>query len=249
MRIIAIMSYKGGVGKTTTAINLGYCLASKGFHVLLVDADQQGNATYMTTRRAYTGKTVRDAMKNIDAGPSIKRSAWSYNMDVIPATEDLEGEEYTLDTLRHALNRVQEVYDYCIIDCHPDANSMSLNAMCAADDIIIPIKADEMSINGLNIMSDYIGAIRHNYHMIQTVTGLITMYAPRRSQHQVIERIAGGMDIFDTVISASSAADSAQAVRKPITKHRKNSKPAREYMELTDEYLEKVEEVENGEPE
>ena len=168
-------------------------------------------------------------------------------MDVIPATEDLEGEEYQLDTLRHALNQVREVYDYCIIDCHPDANSMSLNAMCAADDIIIPIKADEMSINGLNIMSDYIRAIRHNYHMIQTVTGLITMYAPRRSQHQVIERIAGGTDIFDTVISASSAADSAQAVRKPITKHRKNSKPAREYMELTEEYLGKVEEVENGE--
>ena len=243
MRTLCIMNYKGGVGKTTTAVNMAYSLGEMGNKILLVDADQQGNSTYIATRRAYTGKTLRDVMKGAGIRSAIKRSAWSPNVDVVPAKEEMEAVAADPDTLREKLKEVEQEYDYCIIDCHPDMQIMTINALMASDDLLIPMKPDKFSETALEIMGEYFLQITEYNPDINIVGCLFTMFRGRKSQMQVITRLAAAKEfpLMETVISDCEAVNSAQEARKPLAKHRAKAKATEEYRQLAREYLEKVE--------
>lgn len=241
MRTLAIANYKGGVGKTTTAVNLAYNLAEMGFKVLLIDADQQGNATYIMTRRAYTGRTLKDVMQNQEIMAAVKRSCWSKNIDIVPATEDMETVRCAEDVLQRRLMEVRDRYDFCVIDCHPSMQIMTINALIAADDLIIPLKADRFSENGIGTMMDYLMQIIEYNPALNLAGCLFTMYQPRKSQYMVIKRMmAENYPIMSTVISDCEAVNSSQEYRKPLAIHRKNSKAAKEYKELAMEYVRHV---------
>lgn len=243
MRTLCIMNYKGGVGKTTTAINLAYSLGEMGNKILLVDADQQGNSTYIATRRAYTGKTLRDVMQGAGIRNAIKRSAWSPNVDVVPAKEEMEATTAGPYVLKEKLQDVEQDYDYCIIDCHPDMQIMTINALIASDDLMIPMRADKFSETVLEIIADYFVQITEYNPDINIIGCLFTMFRNRKSQIQVITRLAEAQEfpLMETVISDCEAVNSAQEARKPLAKHRTKAKATEEYRQLAKEYLEKVE--------
>lgn len=244
MRTITVAAYKGGTGKTTTVINMAYNLAQMGKKVLMIDADQQGNATYIATRRAYTGKTLLDVMQSWEIPAAVKKCHWHKNIDVVPANEEMERVNCQETTLKDRLREIEweNKYDYCLIDCHPSMQIMTINALVAADDLIIPMRADRFSLTGLDTMMGYVSQIT-DYNPDLNVEGcLITAYRPRVAQRDVIFDLAQtGYPLFNTVISDCEAVNTAQEVRKPLGMHRKNAKVTLEYEEFTKEYLERTE--------
>ena len=242
MRIITVAAYKGGTGKTTTVINMAYNLAEMGKRVLIIDADPQGNATYIATRRAYTGKTLLDVMQSWEIPAAIKRCHWHKKIDVVPANEEMEQVACAETRLKDRLREIEGAYDYCLIDCHPSMQIMTINALVAADDLIIPVRADRFSFTGIDTMISY-AAQACDYNPGINIAGcLVTAYRGRRSQYDVLTAMLdSGYPIFNNVISDCEAVNTAQAARKPLGLHRKKARATIEYEALTREYLQKTE--------
>lgn len=255
MKVIVVSNYKGGCAKTTTAVNLAYNLvAGEGKRVLLIDADPQGNASYILWRynpnaetllRIYSGKTIKSL---------IRRSKYK-NLDVIPSMAELERVNRESDVrglnhneLRRQIDSMADRYDYVIIDCQPTMQFLTLSALHAADLVIVPFKAAGFCINGLELMRDYLedAAQKREYQPDLNYACLLTMFDnQKKSLNRIMDLIEQDTYIiFDTIISRSAVCESAEdkKVRKPLLKHRKNSKVTADYLELTKEILSLIEE-------
>lgn len=248
MQIIAVANYKGGVGKTTTAVNLAYdIVALRGKKVLLIDADPQGNASYMVWKYSPTALTLKDIItKNMNLKRAIRRSRFK-GLDIVPATRELEEINSIMpievDDIRKLHELIgaleQDSYDYVIIDCQPTMQYLTMSALTAADMAIIPISTGDFSVNGLEIMKEFIGKIEGIRGKELPYSCLVTQFYPNKKS---MEKIGGMMEnaqvrLFDSVIRYSTACRSSEDARKPLLMHRKNNNVTQDYIDLLNELL------------
>lgn len=249
-KIIAVANYKGGVGKTTTAVNIAYDMAAEGKNVLLVDADPQGNASYMVWKYSPTAITLKDVLiDDAKATRTIRRSRFR-NLDIIPSTTALEevnkriDDDYTWLMNSVLLDATDgKDYDYIIIDCQPTMQFLTKSALCAADMLIVPFKADGFSINGLELMQEFIDEAKSRSKKELTAGCLVTMF---RHTNKNLTRILNLLNtnsykVFDTVIRYSEACNTSIDARKPLSAHRSKDKAAMDYIDLKNELIAEME--------
>jgi len=255
MKTIAIINQKGGVGKTTTAINLGACLADQGKRVLLIDMDPQANATIGLDLNPNELKTTMyDVM--ISRLPNLNGVIQATKLKgllIAPAHLNLSGCEVELATelarpyiLRNAIKKTSLDYDYILIDCPPSLGVLSLNALLAATHMLIPIEAKFYAMAGMDILNRMVVKIKEQLdHQISLLGVLVTMFDVTTNLHSVIyDEIKAyfGPKVFRTIIPKNIALSEAELRKVPVILHAPRSKGAEAYRRLTEELLEREEE-------
>ena len=198
-RIIAIANQKGGVGKTTTAINLSACLAEKGQRVLVIDIDPQGNTTSgLGIAKDNVDNTIYEVMlQEIDISDAICKDIFE-NLDIIPSNVNLAGAEIDLIDienreyiLKNAINTVRNNYDYVILDCPPSLSMLTVNAMTAADTVLVPIQCEYYALEGLTQLIHTINLVKKKLNPLLELEGVVfTMYVSRTNLSlQVVENV------------------------------------------------------------
>ena len=194
-RIIAIANQKGGVGKTTTAINLSACLAEKGQRVLVIDIDPQGNTTSgLGIAKDNVDNTIYEVMlQEIDISDAICKDIFE-NLDIIPSNVNLAGAEIDLIDienreyiLKNAINTVRNNYDYVILDCPPSLSMLTVNAMTAADTVLVPIQCEYYALEGLTQLIHTINLVKKKLNPLLELEGVVfTMYDSRTNLLKII---------------------------------------------------------------
>jgi len=249
--IISVINQKGGVGKTTTAVNLAAYLASRGRRTLLVDADSQGNATSGLSKGIKIGDTLYNVMiEGADAeGAVIKTDV--KKLHLLPASIDLAGAEIEMVglperefLLRKALAPLVDKYDFILIDCPPSLGLMTLNALCAARRLIIPIQAEYYALEGLSQLVKTVDAVSRRLNPSLSVLGiLLTMFDGRTNLSlQVADEVKKyfGSKVFKTVIPRSIKLSEAPSFGEPIITYAPKSKGADAYKKLSREVMKRV---------
>jgi len=242
--IIAISNHKGGVGKTTTSVNLGAGLAREGKKVLLVDLDPQANLSqcFGITKPETT---IYDSLKNQTEIITIKVIE---NLEIAPSNLDLAGAEIELSSetgreylLKEALEPIKNNYDYIIIDCPPSLGLLTLNAFTCANEVIIPIQAHFLAIKGLAKIIEVINKIKKRINPTIEITGVvITLYDKRKILHRDIEETIltyFGEKVYETKIRQNIALAEAPARGQDIFRYAISSQGADDYYDLTLEFL------------
>ena len=246
-RIIAIANQKGGVGKTTTSVNLGASLAELGYRVLVVDLDPQGNATTglgINTRNLQT--SVYDVIMTNTAIEDCVEPTSLKNLFVAPATIDLAGAEIELVPafsrelkLRRALEEVRDEYDYVLIDCPPSLGLLTVNGLAAADDVIVPIQCEYYALEGLSQLIRNVTLVRTNLNPKLDVRGIVlTMYDARTKLADQVEqevRQHFGRRVYQTVVPRTVRLSEAPSFGQPIIVFDSTSRGAVAYRELAKE--------------
>ena len=243
-RIIAISNHKGGVGKTTTAVNLGAGLARSGRKILLVDLDPQANLSHCfgvtkPETTIYEALKGEEDFKPIPIFENLEIAA--SNLDLAGAEMELNseaGREYLLDEI---LTPVKDNYDYVIIDCPPSLGLLTLNAFTCADEVIIPIQAHFLAIKGLTKIIDVINKVKRRINKKLEISGVvITLYDHRKILHREIEETVKTYfkdKVYETKIRQNIALAEAPAQGLDIFRYSISSKGADDYFDLTEEFI------------
>lgn len=249
-KIIGIANQKGGVAKTTTAVNLAACLAILGKRILLVDIDPQGNASSgLGVDKESIDYCIYDVLINGLPVESVISNGEIEGLDIIPATIQLAGAEIELVTaisrevkLKKAIVGLKEKYDYIFIDCPPSLGLLTINALTAADSIIIPIQCEYYALEGLGQLMNTIELIRKHLNPSLKIEGvLLTMFDARTNLSiQVVEEVKTyfGDKVYRTIIPRNVRLSEAPSHGKPIIVYDPKSKGAEVYQELAKEVTE-----------
>ena len=250
-KIIAFSNQKGGVGKTTTCVNMSAYLAHKGYKVLIIDLDPQGNAT---SGLGFAKSDIKTSVYNclIDETPveSVALKTSIEKLDLLPSSIDLAGAEVELVSvkgrekrLQYALEKVRDSYDYIIIDCPPAIGLLTVNALAAADGVIIPIQSEYYALEGLSQLINTVKLVVKALNPSLVIEGvLLTMYDGRALiSRQIAEEIRKyfGNKVFETVIPRNIRVSEAPSHGLPVMLHDKRCRGAVAYVNLVDEYLAK----------
>ncbi|MBA2278955.1 ParA family protein [Candidatus Saccharibacteria bacterium] len=248
--VIAILNQKGGVGKTTTTVNLGSYLAKAGKRVLIVDLDPQGNATSgLGVDKNSLDETMYDALFQHEAAPSIVQDTDFNKLQVLPANANLAGAEVQLVSALQRELQLRQVleqfdHDFIIIDCPPSLGLLTINALSAADYVLIPVQTEYYALEGLGQLISVIERVQTAINPNLEVLGVVlTMYDSRNSlSEQVKAEISKHFmnKLFTTIIPRNVRLAEAPSFGKPIAEHDKWSKGARAYKQLAKEVLDRV---------
>ena len=250
-RIIAVANQKGGVGKTTTAINLAAALAAFDKKILLIDLDPQANATSGLGLSKREPATVYGALISGGMAGSVRETGFS-NLWVVPSGRDLVGAEIELvdhpdreAKLRYALGTVRENYDYLIIDCPPSLSLLTVNALAAADSVLVPIQTEYFALEGLTELLETVERVRDTFNPFLAMEGIVlTMFDERTNlARQVVDDIRQhfGDRVFETVIPRNIRLGEAPSFGKPVLSYDIKSKGAEAYLSLGREFLKRRE--------
>ncbi len=248
-KIISFANQKGGVGKTTSAVNMAASLGVLGYNTLLVDLDPQGNATSgVGVAKKGLEKTVKDVlMGHITAKEAVIETKFE-KLSLIPANMSLAGTEFDLlqgddeepwAKMRRAFEPLRADYDYIIVDCPPSLGMLTMNSLSASDGVVIPMQCEFYALEGLSQLMITIGKIKKHYNNNLTVTGiLLTMYTNRllltqQVKNELKKHYAG--KLFDTHISRGVKLSEAPGFGLPVYYHDKRGKGAQEYLSVANE--------------
>lgn len=248
-RIIAVANQKGGVGKTTTAINLSSCLAEKGKKVLAVDMDPQGN---MTSGLGVDKNSVQSTIYDLIIGESgieeVLRKDIMKNLDIIPANIDLSAAEIELIDVedkeyivRNVIKDIKDNYDYIIIDCPPSLSMLTINAMTTATSVLVPIQCEYYALEGLSQLIHTVDLVRDRLNPELEIEGVVfTMYDARTNLSlQVVENVKDNLhqNIYKTIIPRNIRLAEAPSYGIPINEYDPKSAGSESYMRLAEEVI------------
>src|SRR5256885_2840575 len=249
MKTIAVANQKGGVGKTTTAVNLAAIIASWGHRVLLVDTDPQGNATSgIGVQRGSFRKTLYHSLILDEPLSAVILPTSTASLDVVPANKDLAGAEIELVDmeqrqfrLKRAPASVEANYDYIIIDCPPSLGVLTLNALTAARSLLVPIQCEYYALEGVTELFDTLARIRRLHNPGLMIEGLLlTMYDERTNLSAAVAsdlRDFYGLQVFQAVIPRNVRLAEAPSYGKPIISYDAHSKGPEAYSQLAKEIV------------
>jgi chromosome partitioning protein len=248
-KIIAIANQKGGVGKTTTAVNLGACLAQGGKRVLIIDNDPQGNATSgIGLKKTELKKCIYDVLINETPLAQVIVATQVPNLAIAPATIRLAGAEAELvgmmardQRLKRAVETVKDNYDYVLVDCPPSLGNLTINALAAADSIIVPIQCEYYALEGLSQLMKTVQLVQKYSNPKLTIEGVVlTMYDSRTNlSSQVTDEVRRYFQekVYQSVIPRNIRLSEAPSYGLPITLYDEKSKGAESYIELAKEVM------------
>jgi len=248
-KIIAIANQKGGVGKTTTTINLSSLLAAAEKKTLLIDIDPQANSSSGLSIFKHT-PSVYEVLVGADNMQNVIIDSYMPFLDLLPSNINLVGAEIEMvelpkreTILKEALNDVYEKYDYILIDCPPSLGLLTLNALTAANSVLIPVQCEYFALEGLGQLLNTINIVKQYYNPDLSIEGvLLTMFDTRlRLSHQVAEEVRKyfGDKVFNTVINRNVRISEAPSFGKPIILYDAVSTGAQNYMALAAELIER----------
>lgn len=251
VRIIAVTNQKGGVGKTTTAINLSACLAAEGKRVLAIDADQQGNTTSgLGLDKNGVPLTIYDIFLGEATLAEVKQPTCVEGLEVVPANINLTGAEIELIgkndrefIIREELEKIKDEYDFVIIDCPPSLNLITINALVAAHTVLVPIQCEYFALEGLEQLLHTVNLVKKRLNPELEIEGIVfTMFDARTNLSlQVVEEVKRslGQNVYRTIIPRNVRLGEAPSHGLPIHLYDPRSKGAEAYALLAEEVIEK----------
>ncbi len=252
-KIISVANQKGGVGKTTTTVNLSTILAKKGKKVLLIDADPQGNATSGLGVEKEVEKSTYDILVNETSLKQTLQETVIKNLKVCPSNINLAGAEVELvsmmsreQRLKEKIEEIKEKFDYIFIDCPPSLGLITLNSFTASESVLIPVQCEYFALEGLGQLLNTINLVKkHLNKNIEIEGALLTMYDMRTNlSNQVVREVKKYFDnkVYKTVIPRNVRLSEAPSYGMPITEYDPRSKGAKSYLKFAKEFIKMNEE-------
>lgn len=248
-KTVALVNQKGGVGKTTTAVNLTAALGSKGYKTLLIDIDPQGNSTsgFGINKRGLEKSSYNVLIGSCPAKDAIIKTDFK-NVSVMPSSMDLAGAELELveiqkreSRLKNAIALISDDYDFIMIDCPPSLGLITLNGLCASDTLLVPIQCEFYALEGLSQLISTVRTVKRLYNPYIDIEGvLLTMYDGRLNlTQQVVEEVKKCFPkkVYSTFIPRNVRLSEAPSYGQPVMYYDKSSKGTLAYNDLADEFL------------